>query len=104
MIIAYLYYPTGIATVHKNISCKSIGMRKKKVQRTMTIDVNSISSVLNSFKNKLYNLSSNKNENDMLIKIDFGNAEFEEAVINYILSILQTTRRPFKKTKLHIHC
>ena len=102
----YLNYPSNVATIHKNIKCNSIQAREKPAQRTIEINVNNLSSVLDDFKKELYPLGSTASNNDLWISLDFGNEQFEEAVIKFIVSILQNTRKRQKNKwkTIKIHC
>ena len=106
MMALYLFYPTDIATIHKNPNCNLVQMRNKQNQRAIHIDIENLLSTLNDFKKNCYPLGGKVSNNDLWMSIDFGNEEFEEVVLKFIISICQKNlkRNKNKWNTINIHC
>lgn len=104
MIKVYVNYPNSKVTVHTDANCNSVQMQKKADQRYIKINAETISKELMNFQNRKYRFAADPEFNDMWLEIDFGNCEFEEAVANYIHSLLGKRYGPFARIKLDNHC
>jgi hypothetical protein len=104
MIMAYINYPNPHISIHGNSACSSIQMQGKKGQRIARLDNSTISSQLKRFSAKDYRFGAQAEINDMWLDLNFGDVEFEVAVINYIKRILGGHYRPLASAKVDRHC
>ena len=103
MIKTYLNYPNYHISAHTDMSCNAIQKMDKAVQRTISFDPNTFSSEIVRFIRKEHRFASQSEFNDMWLYIDFGNRNFETAVLNYI-HILLEKYKPFAQTDIEWHC
>ena len=103
MIMAYINYPNAHFTLHGNPSCGVVRMMRKAGQRIVTIDRPAISSELNCFARKHYRFAAQAKINDMWLKVDFGDAKFEKAVVRHIRRLLGDHYGPLAKAPIKTH-
>lgn len=104
MIHVYVNYPNPHATIHHDSNCQSIRQANKQGQRTVRLNLATISSELNMFADKEYTFAANPSQNDMWLEIDFQNTAFETAVVAYILNLIARYYSPFRGVQLQPHC
>jgi hypothetical protein len=88
MLMTYFNYPNSIITIHTNPYCNTILRQRSQNQRSVTININTISVELANFMKKHYKFASTADRNDMWIEIDFTDRIFEEAVVHFIHRLL----------------
>ena len=102
MIRSYINYPNPKISVHNNQACPEIMKQNKPNQRTININVNSISRELQSFINRNYTFDSTSEENDMWLEIDFDDLVFEMNLLDYIRRIIATHYIPFSNINIGV--
>jgi hypothetical protein len=88
MLHAYINSPQPKVVIHPDPSCPRIQMNAKPGQRVVRINVESLSEEIGRFKNKEYRFAADATNNDMWIEVDFGDADFEAAIIEYVRRLI----------------
>ncbi len=104
MLKAYVNYPNPKVRVHQDPSCGAVQKRAKAGQRLVRIDATSISAELQRFIAKGYTFAANPAGNDMWLAVDFGDAEFEAAVIAYVHRLIGARYPPLARVAVQKHC
>jgi hypothetical protein len=104
MLKAYINYPNPNVTIHAHSDCASVQQQHKKNQRVVRIEVFNLSGELTKFRTKEYVFRAQAETNDMWLDVDFGDAGFEKAVVEYIRRLLGSHYTPFVRSKVDVHC
>lgn len=104
MLNVYLNYPNPRVTVHRNERCSSIQKHQKPGQRVVRLDVACLSVELKKFEEQHYMFAADAANNDMWLEVDFGDAEFERAVVQYVKNVLAAHYTPFGPVTITPHC
>lgn len=104
MIYAYINYPNPHMTVHRDPSCKQIMSHLKLDRRVVEINAQNLSNELMKFKMVEYKFAASREINDLWLRLDFDNYDFEIAVANYLLSLLSKNYSPFINIRPELHC
>jgi hypothetical protein len=104
MINVYLNYPNSIATIHQTSDCPRIHQHHTQNQRRLKIDLLTIETVLKTIMDGELEFRSEQGLNDVWLEIDFGDLEFEIAVIKFILRQLGKQYAPFDSLTPDFHC
>jgi len=88
MLHAYVNSPQPKVITHPDPSCPRIQMNAKPGQRIVRINIDTISTELRRFKAKEYRFAAEPSKNDMWVEVDFDDAEFEAAVVEYIRCLI----------------
>ena len=104
MTKAYLNYPNPHITLHRNPLCGAVQQMGKSGQRYVRIDTLTISGELQRFQSKHYSFAAHAGANDMWIEVDFADADFERALIDYIRRLLGRHYSPFGGAPVSTHC
>lgn len=103
MLMVYLNSPNSRISAHRSPNCSRIQVMQKPNQRHCRIDATSISTELAKFANKQYRFQSTADLNDLWLEIDFGDEDFERAVLSYVLRLLGR-HYSFAKGRVRPHC
>jgi hypothetical protein len=104
MLKAYVNYPNPRLTIHTDLSCGDIQKMKKPGQRQVRIDLISASGELQRFQSKGYPFAANPAGNDMWLEVDFGDADFESAVVGYVQRLIGAHYSPLARIVIDRHC
>jgi hypothetical protein len=104
MLKAYINYPNPHISVHGDPTCSEIRKQQKSSQREVRIDVNTISNELEKFVAEDFRFGASAALNDMWLAIDFGDPQFELAVVKYIQREVGKHYKPLAGAKLETHC
>ena len=104
MLFAYLNYPEPDVVRHGDPTCQEIRKHAKAGQRLVRIGVRSISDELLKFATGQYAFGSRPANNDMWIQIDFGDTDFEEAVLQFTLHLVCQRYSRFAGIDVRRHC
>jgi hypothetical protein len=104
MLSVYINYPNPKVSVHHDPSCGAIQKMGKQDQRHIRIDQKTISAELGRFAAKEHTFASNPEGNDMWLEIDFGDANFEAAVLNYVHRLIGQHYSPLAGVAVQNHC
>jgi len=104
MLKAYLNYPNPKVSTHRDPTCGAIGKMQKGGQRRVRINPTTLSSEIQGFARKEYRFASDATANDMWIELDFGDAEFERAVLAYIHRLVSRHCTRFGEVSIEHHC
>ena len=104
MLSAYINYPNAQVTVHRDSSCATVRQRNKQGQRTVRLNIRSLSSELGHFSDKTYRFASEADLNDMWLELDFRDAHFERALLDYVRLLLAQHYKPFATARVGEHC
>ncbi len=104
MLMAYVNYPNPKVSVHHDPSCGSIQKMGKQGQRLVRIDPATISVELGRFSSKEHTFAANPAGNDMWLEIDFGDADFETAVLGYVHRLIGRHYSPLARVGIENHC
>jgi hypothetical protein len=104
MIAAYINYPNPHVTVHAAAECARIQQHRKTQQRVLKLTASTLSSELERCESKHYPFGADQSTNDMWLHVDFGDPEFERAVVAHILRILASHYRRFARVVVDEHC
>ena len=103
MIHVYINYPNTRVSAHSDGSCSRIQQSHKSNQRIMEITRSSLSRDLGRAESEIQ-FGSTQDHNDLWMKIDLGDNEFEYAVARHVLVLLGRRYRPFARVELERHC
>jgi hypothetical protein len=104
MIKAYINYPNPHIMAHFEPDCSNIQKQQKPRQRTVRIDIATISKELGKFRGRAYRFAATSEQNDMWLEIDFSDADFEWAVLGCVHRLLSKHYTPFGKVSPMRHC
>src|SRR5437899_5571731 len=104
MLKIYVNYPNAKVSVHRDPSCGAIQKMAKPGQRLVRIDPTSISAELQRFRAKGYTFAANPAGNDMWLGTDFGDTDFEAAVIAYVHRIIGKHYSRLAQVAIENHC
>ena len=104
MLKAYINYPNAYVTIHADCKCASVQQRHKRDQRVVRVGVSNLSGELTKFGAKDYIFKSQAEANDMWLHVDFGDAEFERAVVKHIRQLLGSHYTRIGRAKVEVHC
>jgi hypothetical protein len=104
MLKAYINYPNPKISAHHDRSCGAIQKMGKANQRLIRIDRTTISAELQRFASKEYTFAANPAGNDMWLEIDFGDANFEAAVLSYVHRLIGAHYSPLAEVEIQNHC
>ncbi len=103
MIHVYVNYPNPRASAHSDASCSRIQQAHKENQRVVEVTRANLGRELDRAESE-YRFGSTHDLNDLWMKIDLGDTEFEHAVAQHVLVLLGRRYRPFSNVKLERHC
>jgi hypothetical protein len=101
---AYVNYPNSHVTIHRHGDCSSIQQQRKPEQRVVRLETSTLSSELKKFEQKQYTFAADASRNDLWLEVDFGDLEFERAVVAYVKKILASHYTPFARASIDTHC
>jgi hypothetical protein len=104
MIRAYVNYPDPHISMHTDPGCGFVHAQHKPEQRYCRVNMGTISQELQNFENKKYSFAANPEHNDLRLEIDFHDPVFEQAVVEYICTLLGKHVSPFRGIKPGSHC
>jgi len=104
MTHVYINYPNPKIRLHCQSTCGDIGKMRKSSQRHVRLDSSSISFELQRFRAKAYPFSADKTANDMWLEVDFGDLQFERAVVEHIRGLVGAHYSPFAAITIDQHC
>ncbi len=104
MLRAYINYPNPHIETHGNSGCATIQQHQKQGQRVVNLELTSLSLELQRFATKAYPFAANRELNDMWINVDFADAAFERAVVEYVRTLLSMHYMPFVGLRVQQHC
>ena len=104
MLKAYINYPNAQVTVHRDLNCTSVRQQDKAGQRSVRLNGSNLSMELSKFSNRTYHFASETEHNDMWIEVDFGDENFELAVVDHIRWRLAVHYKPFVNARVSEHC
>ena len=104
MLWAYFNYPNPHGTAHGLSSCGEIQKMRKPEQRRVSLDSQTIGAEIENFREKKYRFAAQAGLNDMWLTLDFGDAEFEFAVVRFLLRALGQHYAPFRECEVGWHC
>ncbi len=104
MINVYLNYPNSAATIHQTADCPRISQRHSPNQRNMLLNAETLESGLKKFIHGEVLFRAEAGTNDLWLKIDFNDLEFEIALAKFILRQLGKRYAPFDRLNPEIHC
>lgn len=104
MVKAYINYPNPHIMLHWDVTCSTIGQQHKEGQRTIYLDIDSLSPELKRFADKYYRFGAEPLTNDMWLEVGFDDPSFESAVVEYIRKLLAEHYSPFGRVVLEEHC
>jgi hypothetical protein len=77
---------------------------QKQDRRVIVINTQTFSQEIQKFSKNEYKFASESSFNDMWLKVDFEDNDFEKSVINYIVKLLKDFHKPFNNLKIETHC
>jgi hypothetical protein len=104
MMKAYLNHPNSKVRAHYDLSCRQFQKMAKSNQRLVRINAGSISAELQRFIMQQHNFAPNADENDMWIELDFADAEFELALLGYLLQLVGNRYKRLAAITIERHC
>ena len=104
MLRAYFNYPNSRVSVHGDSSCGHIQPMNKAEQRLVRLDATTIGGELQRFADNEHRFASYQARNDMWVVADFGDEDFELAVIRHIHRHLARRYTPFHSAQIEEHC
>lgn len=94
MTSVYINYPNPHLSVRHGISVDERIRHMKDERRVVRINSLNVSEALAPFIAKKVDFSATKELNDLWLEIDFGDEEFEEALVRYVQRLLGRRYRP----------
>jgi len=102
MTSAYINYPNPHITIHFDTSCPQIQKMRKVNQRRLVLSRDTFDDGLRELST--LRLRAEAGFNDLWLTVDFGNQDFEEAVVRYAREVLGKRYSPLKKCRMVSHC
>jgi hypothetical protein len=103
VLLAYLNYPNERVSLHAT-RCGHIQQARKPDQRRIHLNLNSLGTELQRFVEEEHSFAAQAANNDMWLDIDFGDAEFQEAVARFIHRLRAKRYKRFRDCKVEWHC
>lgn len=103
MIHVYVNYPNMRASAHSHENCSRIQQAHKRNQRVIEITRSTLAGETARLESDLP-FGSSQEVNDLWLRIDLGDSEFEHAVAKHVLVLLGRRYRPFASVELERHC
>lgn len=103
MIHVYVNYPNTRVSAHSDDSCSRIQQAHKHNQRVIEVTRSSLGRELTRLESDM-RFGSSQDVNDVWLRIDLGDTEFEHAVAKHVLVLLGRRYRPFEGVELQRHC
>lgn len=103
MLSAYINYPNAHVSIHSAADCTTIQQQRKADQRLVRLNPRSLSGELLKFESE-YRFASEQRLNDMWLELDFGDAEFERALVEHIRKCLARRYTPLSRVNVSAHC
>jgi len=103
MIHVYVNYPNTRASAHSDGACARIQQAHKHNQRVIEITRSSLGRELARAESDL-RFGSSQDVNDVWLRIDLGDIEFEHAIARHVLVLLGRRYRAFATVQLERHC
>ncbi len=100
----YINYPNPHITCHGSLDCVDIQKMDKPGQRHIEINRRTLSRELEKFAQKEYRFAAQAEFNDLWCTVDFADANFEIAVVEYIRRLLLEHYFPFSRAAIKTHC
>ena len=104
MLYVYFNYPASHVSAHRDPNCGRIQPMGKPDQRVCGLNIGTITSELERFQHKHYRFQSTAGLNDMWLRLDFGDTEFELALADFVRRLLGRHYKPFREAHLQVHC
>lgn len=104
MINVYVNIVNPHIEVHGNKTCGKVMQHKGHTKQHFTIDENTIGDELKRFKNDKYELKNAKGLRGMWLTIDFGDYEFEKALMKHIAKYIGDRYPTLYGAELKIDC
>ena len=102
MTSAYINYPNPHVTIHHESSCPQIQKMRKVNQRRIVLSRRSFDEGLRELH--ALKLRAEEVYNDVWLAIDFGDQEFEDAVVRYTSGVLGKRYSPLSNCRIAVHC
>ncbi len=103
MTKVYLNYPNPHVTIHGQPACSEIGKMRKPNQRDVEVNTASFAQAIQQFSSG-FRLGADASVNDLWMSVDFGDAEFEDAVVRYVHRLLARRYSPLQGAAVERHC
>jgi hypothetical protein len=103
MLLAYVNYPNAHITTHTNPDCPQVRKRRKAYQRTVSVDLASLSEALTDFASGRYEFGSRQEANDMWLEVEVGDPRFEREIVGFIQRALGNRHVPFSRVEVEDH-
>ncbi len=94
MTSVYINYPNPHFSIEHGVTSLSRIRHEKDDRRLVTFTPHTLSSALLPFINAEVQFGASQAVNDMWLDLDFGNQEFEIALVKYIQTLLGRRYRP----------
>ena len=104
MIQVYINYPNPHMTIHKNNNDPVIQAHNAPLQRKKNVTPSSLESVIEDFCSPMFVFRAEQGFNDVWLKIDFGDVNFEIEVAKYLFKILGKRYTPLRGAEIIEHC
>jgi hypothetical protein len=101
---AYLCYPNPRMIIHGDSNCPEISKKGKIDQRTYKLTTDNFANTIAELSDKRFQLGANAAVNDLWLHVDFDDAVFEGAVVDYILRLLGARYSPLQGVRIKRHC
>jgi hypothetical protein len=101
---AYLNYPNAKVSVHGDLACGHIEQAHKLEQRSISLRHGTLGAELARFVGGEHQFASHSGANDMWLDVEFGDPEFEEAMVRHIHRLLAARYKPFQNCVVERHC
>lgn len=104
MLQVYLNYPNSRVSMHGDTSCGYVRRSRKCGQRCLKINLESFSGEVKALIQGEHRFASTPEFNDMWLEVDFGDEQFERAVVEYVCTELGKRYEPFCRAQIERHC
>jgi len=104
VIRVYINYPNPHITIHSKDDCGFINRTYKSEKRIIDITPQTISDEIIKFRNGDYKFGSTSTINDMWLNIDFGDNDFEKAIVSFIQKLIGRYYGPLRNCQIEEHC
>jgi hypothetical protein len=104
MLRAYIDYPVPTFTCHLSEDCHFFHRPEAPGHRLVKINTQTVSKELQNFKDGHYRFAAQAGLDSLWLEVDFGDEDFELAVVRHVRTLLMARYSPFETAEVKVHC
>jgi hypothetical protein len=104
MLRAHLHYSDSRVSLHGDADCARVRQARSGAQRCVFLEPETLGAELERFIHGEYGFRLREAADDMWLDVDFRDAEFERALVDYILRLIGARCAPLRNPPIEQHC